>query len=295
MVWWTRARLASPSARLAGPADRPLLADLLARAARQFGSQAIEDQMTLLNSGVSSVALLDERAVGFLGLRPRTPTGGERWADLTLVALAANWPADRALAALLSTSRPRLAASGVTGVVCLLGDTWLYNALLAAGFQASDRVITYVRNDRPVFTPNHFAARLRAARPADAQSILRLNAAAFEPLWRYDEATMLSWLLTSEHPVLAEIDGQPAAFCLTSRASTDGYAQLIRLATDPQWQGQGIGRQLVIDAINFGHQAGALGVALNTQYSNTVSRHLYESLGFRNVGPPVDVIACRIA
>jgi putative acetyltransferase len=294
MAWWQRPRVETLSIRLAGPTDRPALADLLARAARQFGSQAVEDQMTLLNSGASSLALSGNRAAGFLGLRLRTPSGHERWADLGLAALASSWTADRAIRALLASSLPRLAAQGVTGIVCLLSGTWLYNPLLEAGFRESDRVITYIRNDRPIAVHNGPSARLRPAGPAEAQTMLHLNEAAFAPLWRYDDATTLSWLLTSEHAVLAEREGGPAGFCLTSRAASDGYAQLIRLATHPQWQGQGIGRQMVVDAINFGHRTGALGVALNTQFSNSVSRHLYESLGFRNVGPPVDVLVYNI-
>jgi ribosomal protein S18 acetylase RimI-like enzyme len=289
MAWWQRPKIESPTVRIAQPTDRPLVADLLARAVRQYGAQAVEDQMALLNSSVSSVALAGDRAVGFLGLRRRAPAGGEHWADLALTAVTANWEPDKGLRALMASSLPMLQAQGVTGVVCLTTESWLSGALLATGFRPVDRVITYVRNNRPLAEINAWA-RLRAARPADAGTVLRLNAAAFAPIWRYDDATTLSWLLTAEHPVLAEEAGRPVAFALTGRASVDGYAQLIRLATDPDWQGRGIGRQLVTDAINYGYRTGALGVALNTQYSNVGARHLYESLGFRTVGQGVEVL-----
>jgi ribosomal protein S18 acetylase RimI-like enzyme len=293
MAWWQRPKIESPTVRIAQPTDRPMVADLLDRAVRQHGTHAVEDQMSLLSSSLSSLAVDGERSVGFFGLRERASADGEHWADLALIAISANWEPDKGVRALLAHSLPALGRRGVTGVVCLTAEPWLQDALRAAGFGQVDRVITYVRNNRPVsaYTP---VAMLRAARSADAATVLRLNAAAFAPIWRYDEATTLSWLLTAEHPVLADDGGQAVAFALTGKASADGYAQLIRLGTHPEWQGRGIGRQLVIDAINFGHRTGALGVALNTQYSNVGARHLYESLGFRAVGHGVDVFTYSV-
>ncbi len=293
MALWQRPKIESPAVRIALPTDRPMVADLLDRAVRQHGTHAVEDQMSLLNSSLSSLAVDGDRAVGFLGLRERAAADGEHWADLALTAISANWEPDRGLRVLLANSLPALGAQGVTGIVCLTAESWLHDALRAIGFQHIDRVITYVRNNRPI-SAHSPVVTLRAARPADAPTVLGLNAAAFAPIWRYDEATMLSWLLTAEHPVLAEDQGRAVAFALTGRASADGYAQLIRLGTHPEWQGRGIGRQLVIDAINYAHKTGALGVALNTQYSNASARHLYESLGFRSVGQGVDVLTYMV-
>jgi ribosomal protein S18 acetylase RimI-like enzyme len=97
-------------------------------------------------------------------------------------------------------------------------------------------------------------------------------------------------MLTAEHSVVAIVEGCAVAFALTSQASNGGYDQLIRLATHPAAQGRGIGRQLVVDSIVYSESTGAPGLALNTQASNTVSRHLYEVLGFRVVGPGVAVL-----
>jgi [ribosomal protein S18]-alanine N-acetyltransferase len=235
-----------------------------------------------------------DRPAAFLGLHPRAPVAGERWADVSLLA-STSGTVDRILETLLAASLPVLRAQGVTGLVCLTGEIWLRNALACAGFAGADRVITYLRSNRPLLAEVERPAHLRAAGPGDASTILELNALAFAPLWCYDEATTLSWLLTAEHPVLAEVERRPVAFALTARSTGDGYTQLIRIATHPAWQGQGIGRQLVVDAINYGHSSGAVGVALNTQFSNATSRHLYEALGFRSVGPVVDVMVYHLA
>jgi len=47
---------------------------------------------------------------------------------------------------------------------------------------------------------------------------------------------------------------------------------------------------VVVDAINYAAEVGASGLSLNTQASNTISRHLYEGLGFRLTGQTVRVL-----
>ncbi len=294
MVWWQRARNEILVSRVARPTDRPALAELLSQAVRRFGAQAVEEQAGLLNSGISSLGLAGERPAAFLGLHMRSVADGERWADVSLVA-SVTGSVDRVLGTLLAASLPALRARQVTGLICVTGELWLHNALLAAGFVEADRVVTYLRNDHPMLTHTSQPATLRQAGPAEANTVLALNAVAFAPIWRYDDATTLSWLLTADHSVLAEKAGAAAAFALTTRSVGDGYVQLIRIGTHPQWQNQGIGRQLVVDAINFGYHNGAAGVALNTQLSNATSRHLYEALGFHMVGPAVDLLLYRIA
>ena len=110
--------------------------------------------------------------------------------------------------------------------------------------------------------------------------MLAINASAFEPFWCYDDTTVLSSIYRPTTPVLAEVHGQAVGFALTTWNYDADYAYLIRVATLPAVHGRGIGRQLVADAIAYAEAAGAAGLALNTQASNTVSRRLYESLGF---------------
>ena len=277
-------------ARLAQPTDRPALADLQVRAWRRHGMLAIEDQVALLNSGLSTLAFAHERAIGFLGLHLREPTEDGLLVDAAMVTLASGVAVGRMLGSLLRATLPGLRAQGVTDIVCLTVETWLRDALVEAGFSEIDQVITYARHNQYAVPPGRPAATLRPAGPAEADTVLALNAAAFGSFWRYDSATTLSWLFTADHAVLAERNGHPLGFALTSHTSGNGYDQLIRLATHPDVQGQGIGRQLVADSIAFSRRTGSPGLALNTQVSNAVSRHLYEALDFHVVGAPVRVM-----
>jgi ribosomal protein S18 acetylase RimI-like enzyme len=120
--------------------------------------------------------------------------------------------------------------------------------------------------------------------------VLALNSAAFAPIWRYDSSTILSWLLTADHAVLAETEAGPAGFGLTTGSRDSEFAQLVRVAIAPPFQGRGLGRQVVVDAIRYAQDIGAGGLCLNTQASNSISRHLYERLGFRLTGQTVGVL-----
>jgi ribosomal protein S18 acetylase RimI-like enzyme len=140
--------------------------------------------------------------------------------------------------------------------------------------------------------PPH-VANLRAARPDQTETVLALNAAAFGPFWRYDQRTVLFWVMTADRVMLAEQGGRALGFALTTLNTTDGYAQLIRVATHPASRRQGIGRQLVADAIHYAADVGAAGVSLNTQDSNTASQRLYEALGFRPTSGALSVMVRR--
>jgi GNAT superfamily N-acetyltransferase len=292
MSWWRTAREEAISARLAAPADRAALSALLADTWRRQGILAIEDQAALLRSGLSTIAFAQERAVGFLGLSPRSPTGTppEFWTDVSLASVATNRPVGRVLGALLESARPALRGQGVTGLICLAGEGWLRDGLSAAGFVQVDRVLSYTHTPHREAPRPIPVARLRMAGAEDADAVLAINASAFAPFWCYDDATVLSWIFTSDHAVLAELDGRAVGFALTTRSQDADYAYLVRVATLPSVHGRGIGRQLVADAVSFARTTDAAGLALNTQASNTISRRLYESLGFRATGQALAVM-----
>jgi ribosomal protein S18 acetylase RimI-like enzyme len=293
---WRKTDNASPIARPAVPADRPALAALLANTWRRFGALAVEEQLALLHNGASVFAFDHYDPAGFLGLSLRAPAGepAERWADVTMLAVAAGRGAGYTVRLMLETALGALRPYGATGLVCVAADRWVHQALAEADFAEIDQVISYTRpagKTLPSARPE--AARQRPGGAPETEAILALNAAAFTPLWRYDAQTTIGWLLTAEHAALAELAGRPVGFALTTKAIPGEYAQLMRVATHPEARMRGIGRQLVVDAIRFVQESGAPGLTLNTQASNFVSRNLYESLGFHLTGAPVAVMVYR--
>ena len=296
MNWLLRGKTEKLTVRSAVPTDRPALALLLAHTWRRHGILAVEEQVALLSNGLSAIVFSGEDAIAFLGLSPRTPAGvpQEYWVDMPLIAVAGDRPAAGVLRRLCETAIDGLRDRSATGLICLANEAWLVESLTDAGFREIDQVVSYARSNRGLLPDAQIVCDLHPAGSAEAETVLALNAAAFEPIWQYDDRTVLSWLLTADHAVLAEEAGQPLGFALTTLNSVSGYAQLIRVATHPDGQRRGIGRQLVIDAIRYAWEVGSTGLSLNTQASNTVSRHLYEDLHFRPTGSALSVLAYRM-
>lgn len=293
MRWGRSARDDVITARQAAAEDRQAVSELLGNAWWRHGAPALEDQLALLQGGASTVAFVRSRCVGWLGFSVREPSGDpvERWADLASLAISGDRSPTRTLRPLVDTALGELGARRVTGLVCLTSENWLQEILSELQFREVDRVIGYARAGRTAGSPQGAApARLRSARSSDGPVVLALNSAAFAPIWRYDASIILSWLLTADHAVLAETGAEPAGFGLTTGSRDSEFAQLVRVAIAPQFQGSGMGRQVVEDAIHYAREIGAAGLCLNTQASNSISRHLYERLGFRLTGQAVSVL-----
>jgi ribosomal protein S18 acetylase RimI-like enzyme len=292
MRWWRSARDGVISARQATAEDRQAVSEVLTNAWWRHGAPALEDQIALLRGGASTVAFVRSQCVGWLGFSLREPAGDplERWADVASLAISGDRSPKRTLQILVDTALGELSARRVTGLVCLTGEEWLRESLSELQFREVDRVIGYARTGRASLPPEGARpARLRSARSTDGEVVLALNSAAFAPIWRYDASTILSWLLTADHAVLAETGTGPAGFGLTTCSRDSEFAQLVRVAIAPPFQRCGMGRQVVVDAIRYAQEIGSAGLCLNTQASNSVSRRLYERLGFQRTGQAVSV------
>lgn len=296
MSWWQPIRNDPIAVRLALPIDRAQVSVLLSGTWRRHGSLTLDDQATVLQSGLSTVAFMRQEAVGFLGVTARAPAGSppEAWADINLVAIDADQKLAKILAPLLGQTLPALQAAGCTGLTCLTALGWLRNELLGAGFSEVDHVVSYTHSDPHRLPELTQVARLQDAKMRDVDTILALNAAAFDPFWRYGDATVIGWLLTADRATVAYLRDEPVGFALTARLSAGNFAHLNRVAVHPKAQGRGVGRQLVTDGLHYAYAAGAPGLALNTQASNAISRQLYESLGFRPADPVMSVLVYRL-
>lgn len=296
MSFWPFARETQSYVRIATPHDRAAVADLVARTAKRHGSAALEDQAALLMGGFSTVAFLDGEVRGFLGVHLREPAGAlpETWADVALAAIDGEPRLSSVVPQLVASVLPVLTQVEATGMVCLAPDGWLHEGLRRAGFAEEDRVITYARSVGRDGAQEVVPPAIRAATTADTPAVIEINREAFGPFWQYDDAMVLHWMLTSDHSVVVQAEGRVAGFALTAAGQQGGYAHLIRIATDLRDRGRGFGRLLVEDALRYAAETRAPGLALNTQASNTVSRNLYETLGFRQTGHSLAVMVCRL-
>lgn len=115
----------------------------------------------------------------------------------------------------------------------------------------------------------------------DVDAVLRVDTAAFPPLWQLDRHGLdgaLGATPSVRYRVALDRDGRIVGYAITGRAGRRGYLQ--RLAVDPADQGSGIGRYLVLDGLAWCRRWRVRRVAVNTQHGNARALRLYRELGF---------------
>ena len=121
------------------------------------------------------------------------------------------------------------------------------------------------------------------AAPDRAAEIATLHKRLFDPAW--DEQAVASLL---EHPAstsLVAIAGEPKAsvgFIIGQLAADE--AEIISVASAPDWQRAGLGRMLVEGLVRAARRGEAKRLFLEVADDNVAARALYRSLGFSEVG-----------
>jgi ribosomal protein S18 acetylase RimI-like enzyme len=210
---------------------------------------------------------------------------------LRSIAIANGYPAEPVMTALLGHALPSLRALAVQAVTALAHPEWMANLLPRVKFAPSAAIVTFRKNDRALPAParsGRSAAIIRAATPADVPAITANDRAAFEPVWWHSAATVDRILRAVSHFVVAQIDDRVVGHAFSDVYGGQGH--LIRLVTHPDFQGRGIGEQLLIESLKYQLSLDAYPFTLNTQADNLSSQALYKRYGYRLVERPVQVM-----
>jgi ribosomal protein S18 acetylase RimI-like enzyme len=141
-------------------------------------------------------------------------------------------------------------------------------------------------------------ARLHRARRADTEAILRTDNAAFGEFWKLDSAGLQDAIAATPTARVrtAHVDeNEPTkvvGYAVTGRAGSSGYLQ--RLAVHPSQQGEGIGRDLVVDCLRWVKRRGGTRVLVNTQEANEGALALYTAMGFQPESHGLAVLECEL-
>jgi ribosomal protein S18 acetylase RimI-like enzyme len=150
-----------------------------------------------------------------------------------------------------------------------------------------------LRQDRAAMSPSGFARNdasfIRAARAEDLASCARIERASFDA-YQLDEHQLKHLHGTSRAICrVAEREGAVVghAIALVSRYRGTAFGRIYTIAVDPATRGQGIGRELLADAMAQLVAAGVKRVVLEVERTNQAAVRLYERSGFS----PVAVLA----
>jgi ribosomal-protein-alanine N-acetyltransferase len=269
--------------------DQPQVLRLLEESRRSFAAFGPEDLPQLLASGACTIAPDGDTVGAFLCVS----VNRARWAFVRGVAIKNGWRTDEGLRAVLESAIDRLRAEGVTHLAVYGTALWLPPALLRAGFERWEWIVSLERHPRPLADLTAGPARVRPVQPDDLSRLAALDAAIFESPYQLASGELIELMVTSGHFVLAESTeeaGQPALLGYACADVLGDTGQIIRLAVHPNAQRQGIGRALLNHGLAYCHANGARQVTINTQESNAASLRLYEQIGFRRVGRRVPLL-----
>jgi len=155
---------------------------------------------------------------------------------------------------------------------------WLRDVLLPLGFSPYRLLYAYDKFDYAVPTQGNQQVTVRPVETRDIPTLLTIEQACFEDLWRFDALSFRDIIETHPYFVVAELNGKVVGYQFNALDGDFGY--LVRIAVHPSVGSQGIGARLMSEAILFFQNVHASRIMLNTQEENTYAHHLYEWFGF---------------
>ncbi len=185
-----------------------------------------------------------------------------------------------------------LSEAGVKEVALLELDPWIAGLGVRWGFKRANAIVTMRREGGHIPAPPKPPLRIRDASLSDLDRAVEVDAAAFEPIWRYDLATLEAAYPHAATFTLLEREGELLGYQLSTRHGHIGH--LTRLAIIPQAQGQGLGGLLVGEMFRYFAGLGITTLTVNTQEDNYRSQRLYRRLGFEFIGSSVPVWTLRL-
>lgn len=183
--------------------------------------------------------------------------------------------------------RREMQRRGISILGLLIINEWIAGYAQRWKFTQNTSVVTLRRDRVNLPMPPRHEHLIRDASHGDMSAIVAVDRAAFDPIWRYDEAVLKAAASQAEILRVIELESQIIAYQLSTRYANVGH--LARLAVLPDWQNQGLGAALIHDMLLHFQAQGVPTITVNTQSDNPQSYRLYTKYGFTYTGHRVPV------
>ena len=226
---------------------------------------------------------------GFMVTEPQRP----HVALIIAAGLRDTWSIKPYLDLLLPEVERIVRAEGLSALAHIGNVAWLVDELQARGFEIREWIMAFERHglEPPPSTPA--PALIRSAHYNDLSALLALDGLAFNHIWRKSAGNLNEALASADSFAVAELAGKIVGYTWYERYNH--HAHLTRLAVHPDYQGQGIGAQLLHEAISAAQASGVDMLTLNTQETNYRSQALYERFGFVHTKQRMPVLWKQLA
>jgi ribosomal-protein-alanine N-acetyltransferase len=266
--------------RSAVESDRTIISALLSSAPWNHQHLDWVSVLDLLGSDPFYVAFEGDLPAGCLACPPDPPD----IAWLRYFAVVSSYTPFHVWNLLWPVASQAAVKAGAQVAAVLSAADWISPILLESGFKHTNDVIFLEWRGKSTPIPPLPGGELRVLREEDLPGVAEVDQRSFNRLWRYSLNTLNDAYKQSTIATVIEFEGKPIAYQM-STTSIYG-AHLARLAVDPEWQGRGLGKALVTDALNRLVRKGATKISVNTQVDNTQSLGIYQTLGFKEIGSP---------
>lgn len=115
----------------------------------------------------------------------------------------------------------------------------------------------------------------------DVEEVYEIECSIFSRPW--SKAGFLNALLDEKNYYLVVKEGEGIiAYCGLTGIVDEGY--ITNVAVKSEYQGRGIGKEMLISLLNIGREKGLKAFTLEVRTSNKKAIKLYQGLGFLDVG-----------
>ncbi len=202
---------------------------------------------------------------------------------MRIVALRNIASPEETLTEMFQSVLPKLRSQGADQLAWLPGRYWPEQWLTKLGFEKKNWITTFVKENLQVSLRPDGNVKIRPVTTEDYPELAKLEADAFEPLWRHSANGLRLAKQQAISFSVALIEGQLVGFQYSVRGQQPDSAHLVRITVDRQRQSQGIGTALMAAALDDYQRAGTTFVSLNTQVDNIPSHRLYKRFGFKQI------------